>query len=118
MSRILKTALSAPLLALTLAACEPATSAVMAGASLVTFVHTDKTVSDHFATWALDQDCSTLSLANGGDYCQEWVTEEQLAAEEAEAKARLASTYCYSTRGAVNCFREPDRMASSAQRVR
>lgn len=118
MSRKLAPVLAAPLLVLGLAACDPASQAVMAGASLVTFVHSDKTVSDHLATWAFDKDCSTLSLANGEGYCNDWVSEEQLAAEEAEAKARLASTYCYRTLGAVNCFREPDRMASSAQRVR
>lgn len=117
-----KTALSGPLLAALfaggLAACDPGSQAVLAGASLVTFVHTDKTIGDHMATWAFDKNCSTLSLANGEKYCREHVTEEELKAAEAEAEARLAGTYCYRTLGTINCFRQPDTMASSAARVR
>lgn len=101
-----------------LAACDPASQAMMAGASLVTFVHTDKTVSDHVATWAFDEDCSTLALANGEGYCRPFVTEEERAAAEAEAAARLAGTYCYRTLGAVTCYRQPDEMASAMARVR
>lgn len=118
----LKTALSGPLLASLfaggLAACDPGSQAMLAGASLVTLVHTDKTISDHVATWAFDKDCSSLSLANGEKYCQEFVTEAERKAAEAEAAARLAGTYCYRTLGAINCFRQPDTMASSASRVR
>lgn len=114
----LKSVLAAPLLLGALAACDPGSQAMLAGASLVTFVHTDKTIGDHVATWAFDKDCSTLSLANGEKYCQEFVTEEQRKAAEAEAAARLAGTYCYRTLGAINCYRQPDTMASSAARVR
>jgi len=113
-----KSMLAAPLLLGALAACDPGSQALLAGASLVTFVHTDKTISDHVATWAFDEDCSTLSLANGEGYCHEIVTEEQRKAAEAEAAAALASTYCYRTLGAINCYRQPDTMASSAARVR
>jgi len=108
--------LMAPLLLGGLGACDPGSQAVLAGASLVTFVHSDKTPGDHVATWAFDQDCSTLSLANGEDYCQDFVTEAELQA--AEAEARLGKTYCYRTLGEVNCFLQPDEMASSAVRIR
>jgi len=118
MRRSLSPYMAAPLLALGLAACDPASQAMLAGASLVSFVHTDKTLGDHVATWAFDKDCSTLTLANGEGYCHEFVSEEELAAAEADAQARLNATYCYRTLGAVNCYREPDAMASSAQRVR
>lgn len=111
-------ALSAPLLALGLGACDPASQAMLVGASLVSLAHTDKTLGDHVATWALDKDCSTLTLANGEGYCHDIPSEEELAAAEADAKARLAATYCYRTLGAINCYREPDKMASSAARVR
>jgi len=110
--------LSAPLLALGLAACDPASQAMLAGASLVTFVHSDKTIGDHVATWAFDQDCSTLALANGEGYCRDHVTEEELAAREAEARAELAATYCYRTLGEISCYRQPDPLASSAAPVR
>lgn len=110
--------LSVPLLAVGLAACDPASQAMLAGASVVTFVHTDKTIGDHVATWAFDKDCSTLSLANGEGYCREFVTEEERAAAEAEAAAARAATYCYRTLGTVSCYREPDPSASSASLVR
>ena len=118
MRRSLPLALSAPLLALGLAACDPASQAMLAGASLVTFVHSDKTIGDHVATWAFDKDCSTLSLANGEDYCRDFVTEEELADAEAAARAEQNATFCYRTLGAVDCYRQPDAMASSAARVR
>ncbi|MEO3429622.1 hypothetical protein AAFN88_12230 [Pelagibius sp. CAU 1746] len=113
-----KSLFAVPLLMATLAACDPGSQAMLAGASLVTFVHTDKTIGDHVATWAFDKDCSTLSLANGEGYCHETMTEEQRKAAEAEAAAQRAGTYCYRTLGAINCFRQPDTMASSAARVR
>lgn len=118
MRRSLSPLVAAPLLALGLAACDPASQALVAGASLVSFVHTDKTIGDHVATWAFDKDCSALTLANGEGYCNEFVSEEELAAAEADAKARLNATYCYRTLGAVDCYREPDKAASSAARVR
>lgn len=108
----------APLLALALAACDRASQAMLAGASLVTYVHSDKTIGDHVATWAFDKDCSTLTLAQGEGYCKDWGSEEELAAAEAEAVAAQASTYCYRTLGSVSCYREPDPHASSAVRVR
>ncbi|GAB4394798.1 MAG: hypothetical protein Tsb0032_23270 [Kiloniellaceae bacterium] len=118
MRRRLATAFSAVLLSSGLAACDPGTQAMLAGASLVSFVHTDKTLGDHVSTWAFDKDCSSLRLANGEEYCREHVTEAQIKAAEAEAAAKRAGTYCYRTLGAINCFREPDSMASSAARVR
>jgi len=118
MRRNLLLAISGPLFAVGLAGCDPASQAVLAGASLVTFVHTDKTFGDHFSTWAFDKDCSMLSLANGEQYCSEFVTEEEIQAAEAEAAAQLAATYCYRTLGSINCFQQPDEMASSYARVR
>ena len=122
MSRKLRTAIAAPLLApllaLSLGACEVGAPALLAGASLVSIAHTDKTVTDHVTTWAFDKDCSTVSFANGEDYCQDFVTEEELRAAEAEEAARRAQTYCYRTLGTVNCFRQPDALASTGQRVR
>lgn len=118
MRRKLASALTVPLLVGGLAACDPTSQAMLAGASLVSVVNTDKTLSDHFATWAFDKDCSTLRWTNGEDYCEPHVTEEERKAAEAEAAAKQAHTYCYRTLGAINCFRQPDTMASSAARVR
>jgi hypothetical protein len=118
MRQKLKLAVAAPFLAALLSACDPGTTAVVAGASLVTLAHTDKTLGDHVATWAFDKDCSTLSLANGEDYCREHVSEAELAAAEAEARAKREATYCYRTLGAVNCFKQADELASANLRVR
>src|SRR3546814_21020868 len=86
---------------------------MMAGASVVSLVHTDKTLGDHFATWAFDKDCSTLTLANGEGYCHDFVTEEGLAAARAEAAAAQAATYCYRTLGDVTCRSEESRVGKA-----
>jgi len=44
-----------------LGACDPTTTAVVAGASLATLIHTDKTLLDHAASYATDEDCSTCT---------------------------------------------------------
>ncbi len=106
----------APTLVIGLAACDPAT-AVIAGGSLVSLAHTDKTLGDHVVTWAFDQDCSLLNASNGEPYCQRFETDEERLAKEAEAAAQRAQTYCYRTLGAISCYREPDNMASSQARV-
>lgn len=118
LSRSLRAALSVPLFALGLAACDPASQAMLAGASLVSLAHTKKTIGDHLATWAFDKDCSTLALSHGEGYCHDFMTDEEKAAAKAQADARLAGTYCYRTLGTVSCYREPDEMASSEARVR
>ena len=118
MGRKLFSPLLTPALVLGLTACDPGTTAMMAGVSLVSFVHTDKTLGDHFATWAFDKDCSVLHAGNGETYCQRFETEEDRRAAEAEAAAQRAQTYCYRTLGAISCYREPDSMASSQARVR
>ena len=116
--RSLPLALTAPLLMLGLAGCDAASQAMIAGASLVSFVHSDKTIGDHVATWAFDKDCSTLTLANGEGYCHEFVTEDERIAAATEATAALDGTYCYRTLGEISCYRQADPMASSAARVR
>src|SRR3546814_11515547 len=80
------------LLALGLTACDPASQAMLAGASLVSFVHTDKTVGDHVATWAFDKDCSTLTLANGEGYCRAFVSAEEQRSEERRVGKECVST--------------------------
>lgn len=106
-----------PAMVVGLGACELGTTALMAGASMVSLAHTDKTLGDHFATWAFDKDCSILYASNGEPYCQRFETEEERLAAEAEAAALRAQTYCYRTLGEISCYREPDSMASSQARV-
>src|SRR3546814_13163909 len=87
--------IAGPLLALGLAGCDPASQAMMAGASVVSFVHTDTTLRDHFANWAFAKACSTLTLANAAGHCHDSVTAAGLAAAPAQDAAAHADTPAY-----------------------
>ena len=85
---------------------------VVIGASLASFIHTDKTVGDHVASWATDKDCSLLYAADDKDYCQ------PLESPEKGQVAFMNSTlYCYRTLGGVSCYDRPDYTASSLTRI-
>lgn len=102
------TALGACLFGLT--ACEPSTQVMLSGASLVSLAHTDKTLGDHFNTWAFDKDCSIVQFANGEEYCQEHEDETAQIPEEPDL-------HCYRTLGGVSCYREADNSASAQTKV-
>lgn len=102
------TALGACLLGLS--ACEPSTQVMLSGASLVSLAHTDKTLGDHFNTWAFDKDCSLLRFSNGEEYCQEFEDETAKVPEE-------PALHCYRTIGGVSCYREADKSASAQTKV-
>ena len=94
-----------------LSGCDAGTTAVLAGAGLATFVHTDKTVTDHAVSWATEEDCALLHAANAEPYCQ----------ARPEPRARMtettAASHCYRTLGTVTCYDRPDRAASHEVRV-
>jgi hypothetical protein len=94
-----------------LAACDPATTATIAGASLVSLAYTDKTLGDHAASQAFDEDCSVLHTVNKKPYCQEIPTEDQ----SQRLAGQSASLYCYRTLGGVSCYDRPDYMASQTR---
>lgn len=102
-------------LSLGLGACSSAPGMVVAAAGLVSFVHTDKTLTDHAISMATEKNCSLLHSANNEPYCQE--LEPEISAEEIEAEALMAQTHCYRTLGAISCYRQPDTMASAHARV-
>jgi hypothetical protein len=94
-----------------LAGCDPATTATIAGASLVSLIYTDKTLSDHAASQAFDENCSVLHTVDRKPYCQEIPAEDQ-----GQGMASLsASLYCYRTLGGVSCYDRPDYMASQTR---
>jgi len=96
---------------LVLAACEPATTAAIAGASLVTLAYTDKTLGDHAAGLALQEDCSILYAAKKEPYCKDLP-----AKDRDNGMAELsAALYCYRTLGGVSCYDRPDYMASQTR---
>ncbi len=94
-----------------LAACTPADTALLAGASLVSLAYTDKTLTDHAASRALKEDCSVLHLTDNEPYCQEFPEPDTRMATLA------ASLYCYRTLGGVSCYDRPDYMASNQTRL-
>jgi len=95
-----------------LGACDPTTTAVVAGASLATLIHTDKTLLDHAASYATDEDCSILHSAHNEAYCQPPASDTPDA-----LMAMMATHYCYRTLGGVSCYDRPDYMASSQTRI-
>ncbi len=102
-------------LSLGLGACSSAPGLVLATAGLVSFVHTDKTLTDHAISMATEKNCSLLHSANNEPYCQD--LEPEITEAELEAEALMAQTHCYRTLGAISCYRQPDTMASAQARV-
>lgn len=95
-----------------LSACGASPALLMTGASLASFIHTDKTLTDHAVSYATEKDCSVLNLSNGYDYCDppEGREREQIA-------YMAANLYCYRTLGGVNCYDRPDYTASNQTRI-
>lgn len=106
-------------LLLGLAGCEGVGGFALVGASLVSFVHTDKTLTDHAASWVMDEDCSILHSADDEPYCQ---SAEKIAGKKEGAEAELAGSqstlYCYRTLGQITCHNRPDPLASEQALVR
>lgn len=106
------------LAALLLSGCDTTTALVTTTIGIATFVQTDKTATDHVASFVTEQDCSILHVADDEPYCQEEVPGAEELAEAARAKKQeerlelQAQAYCYRTLGAISCYREPDPLAS------
>jgi hypothetical protein len=104
---------------LLLGGCGSDVGLALAGATALSFATTDKFLTDHAASYATGEDCSSLRFEQTGEYCQ---TSEELAAEElAKKEHQLAAEpemYCYRTLGEITCYEEQDYQASLAQQVR
>ncbi|MFD2207842.1 hypothetical protein [Kiloniella antarctica] len=83
------------------------TDPVTAAASLGTLVHTDKTITDHFVSWAMAKDCSIVYSSKGEAYCRDEVFENGLA------NTGYENLYCYRNIGGVTCYESPYEEASS-----
>ena len=92
------------------AACDPATTLVVAGANVISIIDTDKTLTDHAASWVTGEDRSTREALDGRPYCRE----EYIPLEPAAAEAEV---YCYRSIGSIVCYNEPDPLASEQMRV-
>ncbi|WP_053005915.1 hypothetical protein [Kiloniella spongiae] len=87
------------------------TDPVTAAASVGTLVHTDKTITDHFFSWAMAKDCSIVYTSKGEAYCRD----EQL--ENGLANSGYENLYCYRNIGGVTCYESPYEEASSQTTV-
>ena len=95
--------LASCLLAFLLAACDPGSQALFLSANVMSYVQTDKTLVDHGVSAATDEDCSTLTWAEGEGYCQDEAASEDLAIAPA-----AAGPFCYRSLATVVCYSEPD----------
>lgn len=86
-----------------LSGCGIETGAAIAGASLVSYVTTDKLPTDHVASAASGEDCSVRNVVDGDAYCSEVVDPEMEQLREANAQP-----YCYYTLGSITCYDTPD----------
>ncbi len=88
------------------AGCSPAdTALVMGGASLVTFIQTDRTISDHVIGAMTEKDCSTLRMiTEGTSMCRDPAAAQ---AERAPQTAAMTS-HCYRELGRVSCYDRPN----------
>ncbi len=95
-----------------LSACGGEVGLAMMGASLATFIHTDKTMIDHAVGLSTERDCSILYLARDQNYCK-----PPVPIEPGQVAYMSSALYCYRTLGGVSCYDRPDYTASSQTRI-
>jgi hypothetical protein len=81
------------------AGCVDPASLVLSGASVVTFAHSGKTVTDHAMSMATDQDCSLRHTLDGDPWCLPIST-------NTASVPPAADVYCYRSIAAVTCYRQ------------
>jgi hypothetical protein len=86
-------------LALGVSACADPATLAMGGASVVTFAHTGKTLTDHAMSLATEQDCSLKNTIAGKAWCQPL---SHTGADDAPADPEF---YCYRSIAEVTCYR-------------
>ena len=98
-----------------------ATGPGLAFLTLTTFVTTKKTPTDHATTWLTGQECSSLAMTKGEDYCQPMgddVSDQADTALYADSGQYVGSSpFCYRTLGSVTCYSRPDPLASEYARL-
>ena len=82
----------------TLVSCEPV-SMIATGATFVSVIQSEETMTDKALSWALDKNCSIFQIARGEQYCQ-------------KSGPDIPEQYCYRTLGSITCYAEPDPQAS------
>lgn len=91
-----------------LAACTPAQVGAMAGLSVVSYVETDKFLTDHLVSKMTGRDCAAANAIESGRMCKDRDTGVHVAE---------APVYCYRTLGEITCYSTPDPYRSGVQTV-
>lgn len=78
-----------------LASTAPGFVPPLAGLEGASVIATDKTLIDHYVSYATGKNCSIIRREQGRTYCEE----DELGESE--------EVYCYRTLGNVNCYAEP-----------
>ena len=92
-------------IAMLVAACGTESVAIV-GASLASFIHTDKFPTDYIGELATGKECNTLSaLKFRTPFCQDPVQVFQ------------RPLYCYRSLGSIECYATPDPYGTGARRV-
>ncbi len=87
-------------LSLGLSGCVFSTTAVVAGANIVSYVETEKLLTDHAVSLATGMDCSAERAVREYEFCRD--PAEELAAAEQD------QVFCYRSLADITCYSEPD----------
>lgn len=98
MARLFSPVLAVLPTVLALVSCEPV-SMIATGATFVSVIQSEETVTDKALSWALDKRCSIFQVARGEQYCQ-------------KTGPDIPEQYCYRTLGSITCYAQPDPNAS------
>ena len=91
----------------------PTAGVVLTGASVASYVNSDKFLADHAADALTEKDCRTTFVVEGKQYCQDPVDPQAEALAEVEAQP-----YCYRSLGQVTCYDRPDPYNNNERPVR
>ncbi|MGB8275846.1 MAG: hypothetical protein WCF16_11350 [Alphaproteobacteria bacterium] len=97
-----------PLLAF-VSACTPAQTALWVGASAISYIETDKGITDHVMSNMMHKDCAANRLFKEGKMCRD--------DDSATLVAQQAPVYCYRTLGEISCYASPDPYGARSEMV-
>lgn len=101
-----------------LSGCILATTEGLALLSIGTIIATDKTPTDHLATVATGQDCSSVKYSKTKKYCERTSkpeNEADTALYGQNGKYEGTGPFCYRTLGKINCYTQPDPQSADAR---
>ncbi|MEM7652336.1 MAG: hypothetical protein AAF220_04055 [Pseudomonadota bacterium] len=91
----------------------PTAGVILAGASVTSYVNTDKFLEDHVADAITEKDCRATYVLDGEEYCQD--PEDPVADARAELEMQ---PHCYRSLGQVTCYDRADPYNNNERPVR